>query len=142
MLRVPSSSALPIAASAPPPAPSTPTSANWEAPVNISSDIASACHGSSPAPTAAAPKATPYSPTATPSPTASRSVAERADRGTPGTLVIRRPRPRAPGARAVPGVTPRAGQAPRPAAVQWQDARALVTSRCAQAPRRRRHIRP
>jgi hypothetical protein len=59
VLRVPSSSALPSAAAAPPPAPSTPTSANCEAPVNISSDMAIACSGDSPAVAAAAPNAVP-----------------------------------------------------------------------------------
>ena len=48
-----------MAASALPPAPRTPTSANCEAPVNISSDIVDACQTFSPAATAAAPNAAP-----------------------------------------------------------------------------------
>jgi hypothetical protein len=59
VLRVPSSNALPTAASALPPAPRTPTSANWEAPVNMSNERVEACQTSSPAETAAAPKAAP-----------------------------------------------------------------------------------
>ncbi len=72
MLRVPSSSALATAATALPPAPSTPTSANCDAPVNSSSDSTQACSVDSPAVTAAAPNDSPYAPTATPMPAASR----------------------------------------------------------------------
>ena len=86
MLRVPSSRALATAATPLPPAPTTPTRANWEAPVNIDSDITTACATVSPAEAAAAPKAVPYRPTATPSPTASRRTADRWLVGTAATL--------------------------------------------------------
>ena len=59
MLRVPSSSPDSAAKAGLPPDAITPTRANWEAPVNTSSDSAQDCQTSSPAATEIAPKETP-----------------------------------------------------------------------------------
>jgi hypothetical protein len=59
VLRVPSSSAVSVPDSGAPPAASTPTKANWEAPVNTSSDSAQVCSTSSPEATDTAPNETP-----------------------------------------------------------------------------------
>ena len=64
-------------ASAEPPAPSTPTSANWEAPVNTRSERAQVWSTESPAVTPAAPNPRPYAPTATPIAIASRVTRAR-----------------------------------------------------------------
>ena len=58
MLRVPSSRPETAGSGVPPDA-ITPTRANWEAPVNTSSDSAQDCQTSSPAATETAPKDTP-----------------------------------------------------------------------------------
>jgi hypothetical protein len=58
-LRVPSSSAVAAPDQGDPPEAMTPTSANCDAPVNISSDRAAVCHTSSPAATPIAPKDNP-----------------------------------------------------------------------------------
>jgi hypothetical protein len=58
-LRTASITAGPIAASAPPPAASTPTNANWEAPVKTSIDMTHAWAGLSPLATASTPKEMP-----------------------------------------------------------------------------------
>ena len=70
-MRTASSSALATAVAAAPPAASTLTAANCEPPVNTSSDIASACASVSPAMTASTPNEIPYTPVATPMPSAS-----------------------------------------------------------------------
>jgi Lrp/AsnC family transcriptional regulator, leucine-responsive regulatory protein len=77
-LRSASSTAGTVAASAPPPTASTPTAANWDAPVNTSIDITQALAGLSPADTASTPNETPYTPTAIPIPAARLSVRLRA----------------------------------------------------------------
>ncbi len=59
MLRVPSSRPETAASSAVPPEAITPTSANWEAPVNTSSESAHDCHTLSPLATEIAPKEIP-----------------------------------------------------------------------------------
>jgi hypothetical protein len=59
VLRVPSSSAVAAPDSGAPALAITPTSANCEAPVNISSDSRQVCHTSRPAPTDTAPNETP-----------------------------------------------------------------------------------
>jgi hypothetical protein len=59
VLRVPSSSPVTAPAIGLPPAPSTPTKANWEAPVKTSSDRAQACSTERPAATEIAPKEMP-----------------------------------------------------------------------------------
>ena len=57
-----------------PPAPSTPTSANWLAPVKTSSDSTQVCHRLRPEVTEIAPKDTPYAPDATPIAIPSRAM--------------------------------------------------------------------
>ena len=59
MLRVPSMRAVAAPESGAPPAATTPTSANWLAPVNISSDSAHVCAMLRPDATDTAPKPTP-----------------------------------------------------------------------------------
>ena len=59
MLRVPSRSAVAAPDSGAPPAATTPTSANWLAPVNISSDSTQVCATLRPDDTATAPNPTP-----------------------------------------------------------------------------------
>ena len=88
MFRVPSISALPTGRERVLlRAPTTPTRANCEAPVNISADRPIACStGPARRPPPKAPNAAPYRPTATPSPTAFRSVAERSGDDTRATL--------------------------------------------------------
>jgi hypothetical protein len=71
-LRAPSSSAVATAAAGPPPI--SPTNANCDAPVNISSDSAHACTTDRPDATASAPNESPSAPTATPTPSASRTI--------------------------------------------------------------------
>src|SRR5664279_135263 len=88
-LREPSSVAVAAAASGAPPAPSTPTSANWLAPVNMTADSVAVCGTDSPVAVAIAPKDSPYAPVAAPTARASRSTARR--------------RSSQPGARASPG---------------------------------------
>ena len=77
MLRVPSSRAVSPPESGVPPAASTPTKANCEAPVNITSESAQVCATERPAATETAPKDTPYAPVATPTPRLSRRIAAR-----------------------------------------------------------------
>ena len=57
-----------------PPAATTPTAANWLAPVNVKSEKRHVCSTEKPAATLAAPKATPYAPTVTATLKASRTV--------------------------------------------------------------------
>ena len=77
MLRVPSSSAVAAPESGAPPAATTPTSANWLAPVNMSSDSTQVCATLSPEATDTAPKPTPYAPVARPTAMPSRTIPER-----------------------------------------------------------------
>jgi hypothetical protein len=65
-LRAASSKALPMAANVEPPEPTTPTAANWEAPVNTSNDMAHVLATDSPLATASTPNDTPNTPTAAP----------------------------------------------------------------------------
>src|SRR3954471_10817754 len=62
-------------ASGAPPPPRTPTSANCDAPVKTSSDITQHCSTDRPALLPAAPNVTPLTPTATPTPSESRTTA-------------------------------------------------------------------
>ena len=97
VLREPRRSALAIPAGTEPPAPSTPTSANCEAPVNASSDSAQVCRTESPAVTLTAPNPRPYAPTATPIAAALRTmlarVTRRERRATTRRTVRARPTP-------------------------------------------------
>src|SRR5262249_30170891 len=68
----PSRSAVDTAAAAPPPI--SPTNANCEAPVNISTDRAQVWGAVRPAATASAPNESPYAPVAAPIPSASRTI--------------------------------------------------------------------
>ncbi len=81
MFRVPSISAVSAPESGAPPAAATPTNANCEAPVNITSDRAQVWRTESPAATETAPKETPYSPVAIPTPRPSRTIARRSASG-------------------------------------------------------------
>ena len=60
-----------------PPAPITPTSANWEAPVNINSDRLAVWSSDRPAAVAIAPNDSAYAPLAIPIPSAFRITSER-----------------------------------------------------------------
>ncbi len=63
------------AANGDPPAASTPTIANWDAPVKTRSDRAHVCSTSRPEETPTAPNDTPYVPVATPTARLSRTIA-------------------------------------------------------------------
>ncbi len=76
-LREPSNAAVAAPAQALPPAPMTPMKANWEAPVNMSSDSAQVSSTDSPAVTDRAPNDRAYAPVATAIPSASRRMARR-----------------------------------------------------------------
>ena len=75
VLRVPSSNAVSAPESGLPPEARTPTNANCEAPVKISSDIAQVCSDAQPARDAKAPNDAPYTPVAIPTPRLSRTTA-------------------------------------------------------------------
>jgi len=60
-----------------PPAPITPTTANCDAPENVSKDKRQACNTEKPFATAAAPNATPYAPTVMETLIESRNVGEK-----------------------------------------------------------------
>jgi hypothetical protein len=77
LFRVPSSTAVRTAATGPPPLATAPTYANWDPPLNSSSDSAHAWSTVSPALVAIAPNDRPYAPTARPTPTASRTIRRR-----------------------------------------------------------------
>ena len=74
-LRIPSSEAVAIPLKAVPPAPNTPTTANWDAPEKVSNESKQLCRTVKPLATAAAPKATPYAPTVNETLSESRRVA-------------------------------------------------------------------
>ena len=75
MWRMPRSSPLPMAAIGDPPDASTPTAANWVAPVNTNNDIAHAIDAETPALVATTPNDTPNTVTANPSVIAVRRAA-------------------------------------------------------------------
>lgn len=74
---MPSIRAVAAAESGAPPAAATPTNANCEAPVNITSESAQVCSTVSPEPTDTAPNEAPYRPVATATPRLSRTTARR-----------------------------------------------------------------
>jgi len=73
---IPSKEAVAIPLSADPPAPTTPMTANCDAPEKVSNEIKQLCKTVKPFATAAAPKATPYAPTVSETLSESRNVVE------------------------------------------------------------------